>query len=318
MTRSARRGSAALAALVSLVLVAAACSAGPASPAEVAERRLRVTATTGMVADAVRNVGGDRVEVVALMGPGVDPHLYKPTASDVGRLDGADLVAYNGLHLEGRMVDLFEGLERTGTPTFAVTEGLDPSRLRTPAELDGQHDPHVWFDVSLWSEAVRAVEAELSSIDPASAGTYRANAGAYRAQLAELDGYVRARVAEVPARSRVLITAHDAFGYFGDAYGFEVRGLQGTSTAAEAGAGDVQGLARFICQRHVRALFVESSIPRRTIAAVQQAALAHGCQVGIGGELFSDAMGDEGTPEGTYVGMVRANIDAIVDGLAAP
>jgi manganese/zinc/iron transport system substrate-binding protein len=216
------------------------------------------------------------------------------------------------------MTELFEGLERTGTPTFAVTEHLDPARLRTPPEFEGQHDPHVWFDVSLWSEAVGAVEAELRRLDPASAATYRANAEAYRAQLADLDRYVRARTEEVPVASRVLITAHDAFGYFGDAYGYEVRGLQGTSTATEAGAGDVQGLARFICQRRVAALFVESSIPRRTITAVQEAARAQGCDVGIGGELYSDAMGDAGTPEGTYVGMVRANIDAIVDGLAAP
>jgi manganese/zinc/iron transport system substrate-binding protein len=216
------------------------------------------------------------------------------------------------------MTDLFEGLERTGPPTFAVTEHLDPARLRTPPEFDGQHDPHVWFDVSLWSEAVSSVEAELSARDPGSAATYRANARAYLGELAELDRYVRGRAEQVPPSSRVLITAHDAFGYFGDAYGFEVRGLQGTSTAAEAGAGDVQGLARFICQRDVRALFVESSIPRRTISAVQQAALAQGCQVGIGGQLFSDAMGDAGTPEGTYVGMVRANIDAIVGALAAP
>jgi manganese/zinc/iron transport system substrate-binding protein len=250
------------------------------------------------------------------MGPGVDPHLYRPTASDVGALDDADVIAYNGLHLEGRMTDLFEGLARTGKPTFPVSEGLDPARLRSPPEFKGQHDPHVWFDVGLWSQAVGAVQDELARVDPASAATYERNADAYRAQLAELDAYVRRRAAEVPAESRVLITAHDAFGYFGAAYGFEVRGLQGTSTSSEAGAGDVQDLATFICDRRIRALFVESSIPRRTIAAVQEAAQDRGCLVDVGGQLFSDAMGDAGTPEGTYLGMVRHNIDTIVDALS--
>jgi manganese/zinc/iron transport system substrate-binding protein len=293
----------------------AGCSTGTPAPAELAVRTVKVAATTGMVADAVSRVGGERVEVSALMGPGVDPHLYKPTASDVGTLDRADLIAYNGLHLEGRMTDLFEGLVRTGKATFAVAEGIDPAALRTPPEFDGQHDPHIWFDVGLWREAVREVEVALSRVDPASAEAYRRNAAAYQAELDELDAYVRARAAEVPAGSRVLITAHDAFGYFGDAYGFEVRGLQGTSTSTEAGAGDVVGLARFICEREIRAVFVESSIPRRTVEAVQRAALAQGCDVGVGGQLFSDAMGDGGTPEGTYTGMVRHNIDTIVEAL---
>ncbi|MPY95610.1 MAG: manganese transporter [Acidimicrobiia bacterium] len=313
MSRRPRLATTAL--LLAAALLVGACSSAAVQPSDVAARTIRVATTTGMVADAVRNVGGDRVEVSALMGPGVDPHLYKPTASDVGTLDDADVIVYSGLHLEGRMTDLFEGVRRTGKPTFAAAEAIDPARLRTPPEFDGQHDPHVWFDVSLWQEAVDGVRHELARVDPASAEAYARNAVAYLAELDALDAYVRDRAAEVPASSRVLITAHDAFGYFGAAYGFEVRGLQGTSTSTEAGAGDVQFLARFICQRGVRALFVESSIPRRTIGAVQEAARAQGCEVGVGGQLFSDAMGDEGTPEGTYVGMVRHNIDTIVEAL---
>lgn len=276
---------------------------------------LQVTTTIGMITDIVQNVGGDRVAAAGLMGPGVDPHLYKPTASDVRKLEGADIIFYGGLHLEGRMTELFEKMAATGTPTVAVTRDIPLDQLHQPPEFEGKYDPHVWFDVSLWQQAARTVTEELIGLDAAGADTYRANEAAYLAELEELDTYVREQIATIPESSRVLITAHDAFGYFGQRYGLEVRGLQGTSTAAEAGAADVQDLAAFIAQRRIKAIFVESSVSHRTIEAVQAAVRAQGWEVAIGGELFSDAMGTAGTPEGTYVGMVRHNVDTIVAAL---
>lgn len=201
------------------------------------------------------------------------------------------------------------------TPTVAVAEAIDPARLLSPATYEGAYDPHVWFDVALWSEVVEPVRDALSGIDPAHADTYARNAELYLAELRDLDAYVRARAAEVPAERRVLVTAHDAFHYFGIAYGFEVRGLQGISTASEAGTADVQQLAELIAERRIPAIFVESSVPRRTIEAVRAAVRARGFDVVIGGELYSDALGAPDGPAGSYVGMVRHNIDTIVDAL---
>ena len=310
-----------IASLLVAALLLGACQKSPVSPAaptaapDLSTRKINVVTTTGQVADVVKNVGGDRVEVKALMGPGVDPHLYKPTAGDADAFSSADIIFYNGLELEGRMTDLFVKMARSGKPTIAVTEDIPENLLREPVEFEGKYDPHVWFDPALWKYAVGRVAAELARLDPASKDLYQQNSAAYLKQLEELDAYIRAQAAAVPAPARVLVTAHDAFGYFGRAYGFEVRGLQGTSTAAEAGTRDVQDLAGLICARKIKAIFVESSVPRETIQAVQAAARAAGCQVGIGAELFSDAMGNEGTPEGTYIGMMRYNIDTIVNSL---
>jgi manganese/zinc/iron transport system substrate-binding protein len=292
-----------------------ACSRPAAPEQDLAGRQINIVTTIGMIGDAVRNVGGDRVVVTSLMGPGVDPHLYKPSASDVQAIEGADVVFYGGLELEGRMTDIFVKIARSGTPTFAVSEAIDPSKLLQPPEFEGKYDPHIWFDVTLWQDAVRTITKHLSELDPGSKSVYERNSAAYLAQLDELHAYVKQSIATIPEQSRALITAHDAFGYFGQQYGMDVRGLQGTSTAAEAGAADVQQLAAFICERQVRAIFVESSVPTATIEAVQSAAQAQGCDVGIGGQLFSDAMGSDGTPEGTYVGMVRHNVDTIVAAL---
>lgn len=279
---------------------------------------IEIATTTGMVADVARNVGGERVEVTALMGPGIDPHLYTPTASDVDTLAEADIVFYNGIELEGRMTDLLDGLERQGRTAVAVAETIDEASLLAGEDASYAFDPHVWFDVAMWSETIEPVEATLREADPDHAAVFAANADAYRAELAELDDYVTGRVAEIPESTRVLVTAHDAFRYFGAAYGIEVRGLQGISTATEAGAGDVRDLASFLCERRIPAIFVESSIPPATVEAVQEAARSQGCDVELGGELFSDAMGDEGTPEGTYVGMVTHNVDTITEALAKP
>jgi manganese/zinc/iron transport system substrate-binding protein len=277
-----------------------------------AELPLRVVATTGMIGDAAEAVGGTRVRVETLMGPGVDPHVYKATEGDVERLVEADLVLYNGLHLEAKLADV---LERLGERTAAVTDPIPRGRLLAPAAFGGQYDPHVWFDVALWTGAVEGARDALTAVDPEGARVYRANAARYVAELRALDGWVRRRAAEVPQSRRVLVTAHDAFNYFGRAYGFEVRGLQGISTATEAGAADVQGLAAFIADGRIPAIFVESSVSPRAIEAVRAAVRSRGFDVRIGESLFSDAMGDPGTPEGTYVGMVRHNVNAIVDGL---
>lgn len=288
--------------------------AGDGSAADDGDR-LQVTTTTGMIGDLVTNIGGEHVEVTSLMGPGVDPHLYKPSAGDVEKLTDADIIFYNGLHLEGRMVDIFEQIARGGKPTVAVAENIPQEQLHQPIEFEGNYDPHVWFDVTLWKYAAEAIAEQLAAEDADNAEAYLANRDAYVAQLDELDGYVRAQIARIPEQSRVLITAHDAFGYFGRQYGLEVHGLQGTSTAAEASANDVQNLAQLIVDRQVKAIFVESSVPLATIEAVQAACAASGWDVGIGGQLFSDAMGEAGTPEGTYLGMVRYNVDTVVQAL---
>ena len=276
--------------------------------------RLRVVATTGMVADAARRVGGDRADVVALMGPGVDPHLYKASEGDVSRLTAADLVLYNGLHLEGKMGDVLVKLARS-KPVVAVSETVPQTELREPPEFAGQYDPHIWFDVRLWSATLDAIAAAYAEVDPAHADAYRQNAEAYRQELLELDAWVAQRVAEVPPERRILVTAHDAFGYFGRRYGVEVVGLQGISTLAEAGLRDMQRVVDLVAERQVPAMFVESSVPRRSIEAVQAAVQERGHQVAIGGSLFSDAMGAPGSPEGDYPGMVRHNVNTIVEAL---
>ena len=307
-----RRGLRSAVAAGAVLLAAAGCATEGEARAPGA--RIEAVATIGMITDVVGRVGGERVHVQGLMGPGVDPHLYKARAGDVRRIDRAAVIFYNGLHLEAAMGEVFEEMQGR-TRTVAVTAGIPETRLLRPAEFKGAFDPHVWFDVSLWMEAVRAVEAALVEHDPAGAVAYRANASAYLAELEALDRWVRARVGELPPERRVLVTAHDAFNYYGRAYGFQVRGLQGISTAAEAGTADVQGLADFIVERRLPAVFVESSIPRRTVEAVQAAVRSRGHEVRIGGSLYSDAMGDAGTPEGTYVGMVRHNVNTIVDAL---
>lgn len=277
-------------------------------------RTIEVVATTGMVGDIVQQVGGDRLRVTTLMGPGVDPHLYKASEGDVERLDRADIVFYSGLHLEAKLAEVFEKMGDS-IVTVPVTDLIPRDRLHIAGSGASTYDPHVWFDVALWSLATESVRRTLVEVDPAHAGEYNTRAEAYQEKLTALDEYVRAEALTIPAEQRVLITAHDAFGYFADAYGFEVKGLQGVSTATEAGAGDVQELAGFIVDNRIPAIFVESSVSPRTVRAVQEAVRARGYDVQIGGSLFSDAMGDPGTPEGSYLGMVRHNIDTIAQAL---
>jgi manganese/zinc/iron transport system substrate-binding protein len=298
-----------------LFAVLAGCSGtGITSSGDDPDAVLRVTTTTGMIADLAANIGGDLVTVTALMGPGVDPHLYQATQGDLVKLRNADLILYNGLHLEGRMADVLEKLgERV--PSVAVTRAVPPDRLLTPPEFEGQHDPHVWFDVSLWRFVAEGVRDSLIELRPQWREMFEHNAAVYIDQLDALHAYVHAQVASIPETQRVLVTAHDAFGYFGRAYDTEVIGLQGISTASEYGLRDLTSLVNLIVQRRIKAVFVETSIPRDSIDALVRGARARGHSVSIGGELFSDAMGAAGTPEGTYLGMVRHNVDTIVEAL---
>ena len=276
---------------------------------------LKVVATTGMVADLVRRTGGERVEVRQLMGPGVDPHLYKPTASDASRLAKAGAIFYNGLNLEGRLGDLFARLAGQGVKVYAVSESVPAGRLLSPANSAGFHDPHIWLDASLWAEAVPAVVAGLSEADPEGAPVYRANGEKLAAELRVLDAWCREQAEMVPEGQRILVTSHDAFNYFGRAYGFQVIALQGISTVSETSLSDMAGLADFLRERKVPAIFVETSVNPAGLQRVAQDAGAR-----IGGELFSDALGEPGQMAGgydvgTYEGMMRYNLATIVAGL---
>lgn len=307
-------GKTVLAACVTAVLLAtAAC--GTESTGSEDLGRIQVTTTIGMITDIVENVGGDHVEVTGIMPSGVDPHLYKASQGDIAKFEQADIIFYNGIHLEGKMTEVFEEMSDK-KPTIAVAEGIDESKLISEI-YDGQsvYDPHVWFDVQMWMTAVERVRDELSVFDAKNAEAYQANAEAYLAKLKELDTYAREQLASIPVDQRVLVTAHDAFSYFGKAYDIEVRGLQGISTASEAGSKDVTDLRDYLIEKKIKAIFVESSVSDRSIHAVIEGAKELGHEIKEGGTLYSDAMGEAGTEEGTYIGMVRHNVDTIVNAL---
>jgi manganese/zinc/iron transport system substrate-binding protein len=299
---------------ISLISIACSGAAGGAAEADFSQRPIRVITTIAQIADAVENIGGEHVFVESLMGPGSDPHLYVASESDVSRLSEADIIFYNGLFLEARMQNVLQQLGQR-KPVIAVGSQVAAERLLESEDYEDEHDPHIWFDVQLWMKVVETVRDTLIEVDPDRADTYRANTDTYLQELADLHDYVQTQANRLPPEQRVLVTAHDAFRYFGQAYGFEVHGLQGISTEAEAGTADVQQLANFIAENQIRAIFIESSVPVRNVEALQAAVASRGFQVEIGGELFSDAMGSPGTPEGTYVGMVRHNIDTIVGAL---
>lgn len=278
----------------------------------------RIVATTTMVGDLVAQIAGDRVDLVVMMPAGTDPHTYKPTTKDLGDVARADRIFYNGLHLEGKMVDLFE--EKLKGRAVAVSKDIPPARLRPWKEGEGgAHDPHVWFDVTLWMEAARTVKAALGAVDPPNAAHYQQRLDALLARLTELDKYVTEQVRQIPPERRVLITSHDAFNYYGQKYGIEVRGLQGISTEGEASIGSIMEAVQFIVRRKIPAVFVESSVNPKTVQRVQADCKARGVDVKIGGELYSDAMGKPGEHAGyaveTYDGMVRYNTDLIVRSL---
>jgi len=274
-----------------------------------------VVTTCGMVTDVVREVAGNKAKVVGLMGEGVDPHLYKPTRDDVVKLLQADVVFYSGLMLEGRMTDTFLKVARKGTPVFAVTELLDEKFLLEPKEFAGHTDPHVWMDVKGWMDAVKVVARSLGEVDADNAVYYRLNADRYVAELAKLNDYAKQSLSSIPKDRRVLITAHDAFNYFGRAYGIEVRGIQGISTESEAGVADINKLVDYLVERKIPAIFVESSVSDKNIKALVEGSNSRGHAVRIGGQLFSDAMGKPGTYEGTYIGMIDHNVTTIAHAL---
>lgn len=277
-------------------------------------KKIKIVTTVGMIKDAVENVAGENVEVVALMGPGVDPHLYKATQGDLEKLTSADIVFYGGLHLEGKMGEVLEKLGHL-KPVIAVSSEIPDSMLRAVPGFQGTHDPHIWFDVKLWEEAVKTVSEFLQEYDSTNKPLYVTNTQQYLARMDSLHELVKNKIAEIPQEQRVLITAHDAFGYFGDAYGIEVRGLQGISTVSEFGLRDVTELVNFIISRKIKAIFVETSVSQKSINAVVEGCHQKGWDVKIGGSLFSDAMGAAGTPEGNYLGMVGKNVETIVQAL---
>lgn len=277
--------------------------------------QFKIVTTTAMVGDITRHVVGDRGEIAGLMGEGVDPHLYKPTAADAKTILSSDIVFYSGLMLEGRMSDTFMKAARMGKSVYPVTELLDEEFLLEPAEMQGHWDPHVWMDVSAWSHAVDAVAMAMCEQDPDSCVAYKSRATAYKKELAELHSYIETVIASIPDSSRVLITAHDAFNYFGRAYGIEVIGIQGLSTESEAGIDDVNTLVDLLVDRQIEAVFVESSVSDRNVRALIEGAASRGHKVEIGGRLFSDAMGKRGTYEGSYIGMLDHNATTITRAL---
>ncbi|WP_141903709.1 zinc ABC transporter substrate-binding protein [Lysinibacillus sp. Y5S-8] len=273
-----------------------------------------VVATTGQIADAIKEISGDHLQVSALMGPGVDPHLYKATQSDLSKLDKAEVIFYNGLHLEGQMLDIFEQMAKDKT-VLAVGETLDEKQLLASDDDSMLHDPHIWFDIELWKGVVKAISTQLQEEYPEFKDDFQTNEASYLKKLDDLQSYAQNRVNEIPQQQRILVTAHDAFNYFGRSQGFEVRGLQGLSTDSEYGVKDVQEMVDFLVENKIKALFIESSVSDKAMKAVIEGAKEKGHDIVIGGELFSDAMGAEGTTEGTYIGMYQHNIDTIVDAL---
>ncbi len=277
--------------------------------------KLNIVTTTTMITDVVTRIGGDKINIQGLMGSGVDPHLYKASEGDVTKLARANLIFYGGLHLEGKLVDVFEKMGSQNIKTIAVSDALDPNTLISSALFASNYDPHIWFDVKNWELITTFVAKQLSEASPENKAFFEENGANYLKELKVLDAEVKSIISTLPEEKRILVTAHDAFNYFGQAYGFEVVGLQGLSTATEAGVQDVQNLANFIIDKKIKAIFVESSVPRRTIEALQAAVNSKKHQVEIGGTLYSDALGNAGTVEGTYIGMFKYNVNTIVNAL---
>ena len=277
--------------------------------------KLNIVTTTTMITDLVKNIGGDYINVQGLMGSGVDPHLYKASEGDVSKLVNADIIFYNGLHLEGKLVEVFEKMEKSNKTPIALADEIDKSTLIGSDYFASNYDPHVWFNIEYFKLFANKVTKVLSEKDPENAQIYEENWQNYYKLLLSLKADIILKIEELPKEKRILVTAHDAFNYFGKAYDFEVVGLQGLSTATEAGVQDVQKLAAFIIEKNVKAIFVESSVPKRTIEALQAAVKSKGHEVTIGGTLYSDALGNAGTIEGTYIGMFEYNVNTIVNAL---
>lgn len=282
---------------------------------QVHAKSYHVVATTGMVADVVRAVAGDHATVENLIGEGIDPHAYKPTRNDLIALRKADLIFYNGLMLEGKMGDALVRVARKGKPVYAVTEEIQDEGRFVLTDEEDHFDPHVWMDVQGWMKVVGVVEKALIAYDPEQKATYAANAKSYLEKLKKLDAYAKTSISSIPEKQRVLVTAHDAFGYMGRAYGIEVRGIQGISTESEAAVKDIEVLVSYLVENKIPAVFVESSVADKNVRALVEGAKAKGHDLKIGGELFSDAMGKPGTYEGTYIGMIDHNVTTLTRSL---
>jgi manganese/zinc/iron transport system substrate-binding protein len=296
--------------IIVISLVIASCKSDKTS-----NGKLNVVTTTSMITDLVKNIGGDLINIQGLMGSGIDPHLYKASEGDVSKLSNADLIFYNGLHLEGKLVEVFEKMGSQNIKTVPIAEIIDESTLIGSDYFQSNYDPHIWFDVDYWKQATQYVAQKLGEAVPEHKATFESNGQKYIAELEVLKAKLITTIETLPKEKRILVTAHDAFNYFGKAFGFEVLGLQGLSTATEAGVQDVQNLAAFIIKNNVKAIFVESSVPKRTIEALQAAVKSKDHDVEIGGTLFSDALGNAGTTEGTYIGMFTFNVNTIVNAL---
>lgn len=277
--------------------------------------KFHIVTTTSMITDLVQNIAGDKVVVEGLMGAGVDPHLYKASEGDVSKLSNANMIIYNGLHLEGKLVEVFEKMQRQKINTIAVSDAIDKKDLIGSTLFASNYDPHIWFDVENWEKITQYVADQLSAAMPENKDYFQTNATQYLQQLKTLKETLKAEIATLPVDKRRLVTAHDAFNYFGRAFEFDVVGLQGLSTATEAGVQDVQKTASYIIDHKVNAVFIESSVPRRTVEALQAAVNSKNHKVQIGGTLYSDALGNPGTPEGTYIGMFTYNVHTIINAL---
>lgn len=293
-----------------------ACFIGcKADPNKKDNGKLKVVATTTMLTDLLQQVGGEAIEIQGLMGSGVDPHLYKASEGDVNKLFTADIVFYSGLHLEGKLVDIFEKMESQHKKTVAVADILNKNELLASELFASNYDPHIWFNIGFWKKITQYVTEKLQDADPANAELFAKNSKQYLKELDALEFDIKHIIETLPKEKRILVTAHDAFNYFGKAYAFQVVGLQGISTATEAGVQDVQMLSQFIIDNNVKSIFIETSVPRRTIEALQASVASRGHNVSIGGSLYSDALGTKGTVEGTYIGMFKHNVNTIVNAL---
>ncbi|MEM6553326.1 MAG: zinc ABC transporter substrate-binding protein [Planctomycetota bacterium] len=313
LPRTTRHLTTALALILTTLLALPGCGNATSDDDSADKKGYTIASTIGMVTDLVAQVAGDRATVNGIIGTGVDPHLYSPTRSDINQLMAADVIFYNGLLLEGKMTDTLIRAGTAGKKVFAVTELLDDEFLMDDEE--GLNDPHVWMDPTAWAKAVEVIRDKLTEYDPAGKDVYAANAAAAIAKLTALDAYAETVLTSVPESSRVLITAHDAFNYFGQRFGYEVMGIQGLSTESEAGVRDIERMVTLLVERDIKAVFVESTVAQDNIKALIEGAKAKGHTVVIGGELFSDAMGEPGTYEGTYVGMIDHNVTTIAKAL---
>lgn len=299
--------------VVATVLFVGGCASNKKENAQKSEKPVVVT-TTGQIADAVKEIAGDHVIIKSLMGPGVDPHLYKATQGDLQTLENADIIFYNGLELEGKMSDIFEKMKKQKT-VRAIGENVPKEKILKDELHPDLFDPHIWFDIDIWKSAISDITNTLEKELPQNKDVFNKNEEIYFQKLKELSDWSEERINEIPEKQRVLVTAHDAFNYFGNSHSMEVRGLQGLSTDSEYGLKDIQNIVDFLVDRNIKAVFVESSVSDKAMKAVIEGAKGKGHSIQIGGELFSDAMGAEGTEEGTYIGMYKHNVNTIVDSL---